>query len=101
MAVAILALKHNKSNMRSILRILTISLLLCHSVISGEQLDKIAFDHVLITQVLTIYGEASGRDLVIASEVPKLNRDITLHVAPSVSKEECVRLIEQALLNQA
>ena len=77
---------------------------LCLSVwtISAQETKSpLSFINTPVQKILTMYQHFSGLELIESSEVKKLNTVITLKTNGPVSKEDTMKLMEQALVLQA
>ncbi len=54
-----------------------------------------------LLQVLAIYREMSGRELVVSSDVRKVRAGITVSNTVEIGRSEALKLIERALWDQA
>jgi hypothetical protein len=88
--------------MRRILLPLFTTLLLSLCAVSADEPKRtVNFLNTPLQKILLIYHEFSGLELVESSDVKKLHPVITIQSAEPVSKSEMIKLIENALLEQA
>ena len=76
-------------------------LLICCAVRADEPKRTLNFINAPLEKILPVYHELSGLELIEASDVKKLHTLVTIRTAEGVSKSVMIRLIEQALLQQA
>ena len=89
--------------MKNILPLTISGLLVCFRCFAADSLSTLNITQADLHRVLPLYHDVSGLELVTASNVKRLHAEITV-VHPhdkAVKKEEAMKLIETALIQQA
>jgi hypothetical protein len=68
---------------------------------ADEPKRTLSFVNTPLQNILPVYHDLSGLELVESSDVKKLHTAVTIRTAGGVPKSVMVKLIEQALLQQA
>jgi len=89
--------------MTRLLPLLMLACLLLQTHLTGEEIaaGTLHFPNADLDDVLQIYGELSGFELVVGSRVQRFRTPITFTNLRSLSQPEAMQLFEKSLLEQA
>jgi len=86
---------------RILLPLFTTLLLTCCAISADEPKRPLSFINTPVQKMLPIYQQLSGLELIESSDVKKLHTLITIRTNDAVPKSVMIKLIENALMEQA